>query len=74
MPSLRTALTTVAKFDVDSNEAMIRRLRAEAKQHLEAPSTSKDDLVAVCRLVFDILALQDNLNQDRHRISSLHGR
>ena len=74
MASLRTALTTVAEFDVESNQAMICRLRAEAKQRLEAIPTGNEDILAVCRLVFDILALQDKINQDRHRISSLHGR
>jgi len=73
MASVRTALTTVDTFDADSNEAIIRRLRAEAQQRLEAVPTGSEDIVTVCRLVFDILNLQDRINQDRHRISSLHG-
>jgi hypothetical protein len=73
MASLHTVLTTLATFDAESNEDMIRRLQVEAKQHLEATPTGNEDLVAVCRLVFDILNLQDRISQDRHRISSLHG-
>jgi len=69
MASLRTALATVGTFDVESNEAVICRLRAEAKQRLEEVSASNDDLVAVCRLVFDVLNLQDRINEGRHGIS-----
>ena len=49
MTTLRTALTQATKFDVESGEAMIRRLRAEARQRLEAASKGTDDLVTICR-------------------------
>jgi hypothetical protein len=69
MTTLRTALTQTTKFDVESGEAVIQRLRAEACQRLDAAPNGHEDLVAVCRLIFDILNLPDRLNQDRNRIS-----
>ena len=52
MTTLRTALTQATQFDVESGEATIRRLRAEARQRLEAASKGTDDLVTICR--FDL--------------------
>jgi hypothetical protein len=69
MTSLRTARTTAAIPGLDVTEALVRRLRAEAKQRLDAAPTGSEDIVAVCRMIFDILNLQDRINQDHHRIS-----
>ena len=56
-------------FDLETGEAMIQDLRAEAGRRLDASPHGNDDLVAICRLIFDILNLQEQINQDRHRIS-----
>ena len=72
MPTFRTALTHIAEFDVESNEGMIRRLRDEAKKHLEAAPTNCEEIVTVCRLIFEVLRLQDRINEDRHRIAALN--
>lgn len=69
--TLLTALTNAAEFEIESGEARIQHLRAEAAKRLEAAPNGDDDFVAVCRLVFEILALQDRINQDRNRISNV---
>lgn len=61
-------LNQAAKFEIESNEAQVLRLRAEARQRLETTPNGIDDLTAICRLIFDILSLQDRINLDR-RIS-----
>jgi len=63
--------THEASLDLEANEATIRSLRAEAKQRLEAVTTDDEDIEVACRLVFDILDLQDQINRDHHRISRL---
>jgi hypothetical protein len=68
--TLLTALTQATSFEIESNEARIQRLRAEAKQRLDATPNGNNDLVAICRLIFDILNLQDKIIHDRHRISA----
>jgi hypothetical protein len=65
------ALANETKFQIESNEATIQRFRTETKQRLEGTPTGNDDLVTICRMIFDILSLQDKINRDRHRISSL---
>jgi hypothetical protein len=69
MTHLGSALTQATSFEIETNERLIRRLRADAKQQLDAASGDHDDLMTVCRLILDILTLQDRINQDRHRIS-----
>ena len=69
--TLLNALATEAQFQIESNETAIQHLRTEALQRLESAPTGTDNLVAVVRLIFDILSLQDKINQDRHRISTL---
>ena len=69
--TLLTALTNEAEFAIESNETRIQHLRTEAAQRLEAAPTGNDDLVAVCRLILDILSLQDRISQDRQRISTM---
>lgn len=70
MTSLHTALTEATSFDLESAEARIQRLRAEAEQRLDAAPNGNNDLMAICRLIFDILSLQDKISLDRHRISA----
>lgn len=70
MTSLHTALTEATSFDLQSNESQMQRLRAEAKQRLDAAPNGNNDLMAICRLIFDILSLQDKISLDRHRISA----
>lgn len=69
--TLLNALTTAASFDIESSESKIPRLRAEATDRLDAAANGNDDFVAFCRMIFDILRLQDKMNQDRNTISSL---
>ena len=69
--TLLTPLTNEAEVAIESNETRIQHLRAEAAQRLEAAPKGNDELVAVYRLIFDILSLQDTINRDRHRISTL---
>ena len=69
--TLLTALTNEAEFAIVSNETRVQHLRAEAAQRLEAAPKGNDELVAVYRLIFDILSLQDKINRNRHRISTL---
>jgi hypothetical protein len=71
MTSLRAALTDATNFDLESNETRIQHLRAEAKRRLETASNADDGLAAICRLIFEILNLQDEINRDRYRISTL---
>jgi hypothetical protein len=71
MPSLRTARTKPATFDVESRKDKIQSLRVNARQRLEAVRTSSEDFVAVSRLIFEILNLQDRINSDRHPLSPL---
>ena len=66
------ALTTAPSSTIESSESRIQHLRADATKRLEAASYGNDDLVAVCRTIFDILALQDKISLERHRISSLN--
>lgn len=68
--ALLNSLNKKASFSIESDEAAIQRLRNEARQRLEGTATGGDDLVTVCRLVFDILRLQDKIYQDRHQISA----
>jgi hypothetical protein len=71
MSSLRTARTKPATFDVVAREAKIHSLRVKARQRLEAVRTSSEDIVTVCRLIFEILNRQDRINSDRHPLSPL---
>jgi len=70
MTSLHAALAQATHFDLESNVAKLQRLRAEARQRLDAAQNGNNELVAICRLIFDILLLQDRINQDRRRISA----
>ena len=69
MTSLRTAITQATCFDLERNEALIERLRREAAQRLASAPNTSTDLLTICRLIFDILSLQDKINQDRQQIS-----
>lgn len=69
--TLLKALTNEAQFSIESYEIRIQHLRTEATKRLEAAPNDNGDLVTVGRMIFDILSLQDKINQDRHRISSL---
>lgn len=71
MTSLRTALTNMTQLDIETNEALICHLRIEAQKRLAAVPRGNDDLVEACRYIFKILALQDKICQDRHRISAV---
>jgi hypothetical protein len=61
----------MTKLDIETNEALICHLRVEAQKRLAAVPRGNDDLVEACHYVFEILALQDKICQDRHRISVL---
>jgi hypothetical protein len=54
-----TSRTQVANLDLEANEGKLRCLRAEAQQRLEAVTTNSEEIVAVCRLIFEILSIQD---------------
>ena len=71
MASLRTALVNMTQVDIETNEALICHLRIEVQKRLAAVPRGNDDLVEVCHYVFKILALQDKICQDRHRMSAL---
>ena len=61
----------MTQVDIETNEALICHLRIEAQKHLAAVPRGSEDLVEVCHYIFKILALQDKICQDRHRISAL---
>lgn len=69
---LRNALENDIKDNIESTEAEVQRLRSQARKHFEAIGPDQhDELVTVCRSIFEILNLQDRLNQERHRLSVL---
>jgi hypothetical protein len=70
MTSLRASLTHSIEFDLETNEAKLQRPRSEAREHLDAMTNQDGNLVAVCRLIFEILALQRLIDQERRKISS----
>jgi len=68
--SLRKSLPQQINYNLETAEARVQRLRAEAKERLEAVAPGRDEnLLAVCHLIFDILAVQDTISQERHLLS-----
>jgi hypothetical protein len=71
MTSLRIDSVNAMALGIETKEDLICHLRIEAQKHLAAVPRGNDDLVEACPYVFKILALQDKICQDRHRISVL---
>ena len=68
-PSLRKSLPREINYDLETAEATVQRLRAEAKNRLAAIVPGRDEnLIVVCHLIFDILAAQDTISRERHRL------
>lgn len=69
MLNLHNAFAQEITYNIEATEARIRELRREASRRLELVSPKEDDnLLTLCGLVFGILALQDDLNRERHRL------
>ena len=67
---LRKSLPYEINFTLETAEATVQRLRSEAKERLDAIAPGRDEnLMAVCHLIFDILAAQDTISRERHRLS-----
>lgn len=70
--SLRKSLPQEATYNVETAQATIQKLRSEAKDRLAAAVPGHDDnLLAVCHLIFDILAAQDTISRERQRLSEI---
>ena len=69
MSNLHKALDQCTTQQIEATEDRIRELRREASRRLELISPNDDEnLLTLCGLVFGILALQDDLNRERHRL------
>jgi hypothetical protein len=69
MPDLRKALSHELDQNIEAAEARIRELRREASRRLAMVSADQDqNILTLCGLIFGILALQDDLNRERHRL------
>lgn len=63
MTPLRNALRNEIRDNIECAEAEIQRLRTQAREILGATGPDeRDELVSVCRSIFEILNLQDRLN------------
>ena len=72
MTNLKQALFNELNLNIECAENRLRELRREASRHLEAISPDQhDNLVTVVGIVVGILALQDDLHRERHRLSVL---
>jgi hypothetical protein len=70
MASIRIALQNEIIHGIENRESQLSLLRHTAKQKLEAIAPGRDDDVLVlCRLLFEILAVEDNLGRERFLLS-----
>jgi hypothetical protein len=70
MADLKNALANETDFNITSIECRIGELRREASRRLDAISQGQEgNLLLLCRSIFDILTLQDDLNRERHRLT-----
>ena len=72
MANRKQALTHELQQNIEASETRIRELRREASRRLGSISLDQDhNVLTLCGLIFGILALQDDLSRERHRLSVL---
>jgi hypothetical protein len=72
MTPLRTALRKETSDTIEYGEAILVALRLKMQRQLDLIAAAQnEDAVALWRSMLDILAVQDKLSRERHRLSTL---
>lgn len=72
MPDLRIALRNEASDNVAYGEALLAALRLKAQRQIELVTPDQhEDVIRLYGLILDIQAVQERLNQERYRLSTV---